>query len=236
MPVAIPEVSWRRSLRLTSSAWRSTCAAARTGRTTPPQARRLVSLPAEPELPDSVFVEDVAVVLDELAVVTLPGAESRRAESASIAAVLAGYRPLAAIEAPATLDGGDVLVAGRRVFVGLTSRSNTEGLAQLRSLLAPYGYAVEPVKVSGCLHLKSAVTCVAPDAVLLNPGWVDRSLLASFDQIEVDSAEPYAANGLLVGGALIYPQAFPRTAATLRERGFTLELLDLSELAKAEAR
>jgi dimethylargininase len=194
----------------------------------------VVSLPAEPDLPDSVFVEDTAVVLDELAVVTRPGAAPRRAEAASIAKVLAEHRPLAAIEAPATLDGGDVLVLGRRVLVGLSSRTNRDGFAQLRSLLAPLGYFVEPVEVRGCLHLKSAVTGVALDTVLLNPKWVDRSLFAAFDRIEIDPAEPYAANGLLIEDALVCPEAFPRTAARLRNRGIRLELLDLSEFAKAE--
>jgi dimethylargininase len=194
----------------------------------------VVSLPAEPEMPDSVFVEDIAVVFDELAVMTRPGAASRRAETATVARALAAHRSIATIEAPATLDGGDVLVLGRRVLVGLTSRSNLDGLEQLRSLLAPHGYAVEPVEVRGCLHLKSAVTRVAPDAVLLNPEWVDRSRFDGFDQIEIDASERHAANGLAVGGALVYPTAFPQTAERLRQRGIRLELLDLSELAKAE--
>jgi dimethylargininase len=195
---------------------------------------RVISLPAEPELPDSVFVEDCAVVLDELAVVTRPGAASRHAETASIAAVLAEYRPLATIEAPASLDGGDVLVLGRHVFVGMSGRSNRDGFDQLCSLLAPHGYAVEPVEVCGCLHLKSAVTQIAADAVLLNPSWIKRSVFTGLERIEIDSAEPYAANGLLIGDALVYPNAFPRTAERLRARGIRLELLDLSELAKAE--
>jgi dimethylargininase len=195
---------------------------------------RVVSLPAEPELPDSVFVEDTAVVLDELAVMTRPGAEARRAETASIAKVLADYRPLAAIAAPATLDGGDVLVLDRRVFVGLTGRSNRDGFEQLRALVGPHGYTVEPVEVHGCLHLKSAATRVGPNTVLINPQWVDRSLFGRFDRIEIDPAEPYAANGLLVGGALVYPDAFPRTADRLRQRSIRLELLELAELAKAE--
>ena len=194
----------------------------------------VVSLPAAPDLPDSVFVEDTAVVLDELAVVTRPGAESRRAETAALAAALAGYRPIATIGAPATLDGGDVLVLDRRVLVGLSSRSTRDGVEQLHSLLAPHGYRVEAVEVRGCLHLKSAVTRVATDTVLLNPLWVERSRFARFDVIEIDPAEPYAANGLLLGDTLVYPEAFPRTAERLRQRGIRLELLDLSELAKAE--
>ena len=195
---------------------------------------RVVSLPAEPDLPDSVFVEDTAVLVDELAVVTRPGAESRRVETASVARVLAEYRPIAAIQAPGTLDGGDVLRVGRRVFVALSARSNREGIEQLRALLSPFGYAVEALAVSGCLHLKSAVTQVAPDAVLLNRAWVDPAGFDGLRCIGIDPAEPYAANALLVGEAVIYPTAFSRTAARLERAGIRLVSVDVSELAKAE--
>lgn len=195
---------------------------------------KVVSLPAEPELPDSVFVEDTAVVVGELAVITRPGAASRRGETASVAAALAAFRPLAAIEAPATIDGGDVLVLGRRVLVGTSSRSNPSGVEQLRALLAPHGYTVEAVRIDGCLHLKSAVTAVAPGTLLLNPAWADTAPLAGLERIEVDPGEPFAANALLVGGRLVYPAAFPRTRARLQARGIELEIVDVSELAKAE--
>ena len=195
---------------------------------------RVASLPAEPDFPDSVFVEDAAVVVDELAVITRPGAPSRRGETESVAAALAPHRPVVAIEPPATLDGGDVLRLGRRVLVGRSSRSNAEGVAQLRALLAPHGYTVEGIAVSGCLHLKSAVTEVAPGAVLLNPAWVDPAIFAGTRLIEVDPGEPFAANALLVGGTAIYPSAFPRTAARLERVGVRLARVDVSELAKAE--
>ena len=195
---------------------------------------RIVSLPAEPNLPDSVFVEDVAVVLDELAVVTRPGAESRRAETALIARVLERFRPVAAIRAPGTLDGGDVLRVGRRVFAGLSARSNREGIEQLRALLLPNGYSVEALPVSGCLHLKSAATQVRPDAVLFNPLWVDRAAFEGYERLEVDPVEPDAANALLVGAGVIYPTAFPRTADRLERAGVPLVQTDVSELAKAE--
>ena len=194
----------------------------------------VVSLPVEPGLGDAVFVEDTAVVVDELAVVTRPGAASRRPETASIARALAPYRPLAAIRAPGVLDGGDVLRLGRRVLVGASSRSDPEGIGQLRALLAPHGYTVEAVPVAGCLHLKSAVTQVAPDTVLLNPSWVDPAAFAGLARIEVDPAEPYAANALLLGEVAVYPEAFPRTAARLARAGVALRLVDVSELAKAE--
>ena len=195
---------------------------------------RVVSLAAEPDLPDSVFVEDTAVVVDELAVITRPGASSRRPETAAIACALAAYRPLAEIVAPGTLDGGDVLRLGRRVLVGRSGRSNDAGIAQLAALLRPHGYTVEGVSVSGCLHLKSAVTQVAPDAVLLNPAWVDPAVFAGWRAIEVDPSEPYAANALLIGDAAIYPLALPRTAARLERAGVRLVTVDVSELAKAE--
>lgn len=195
---------------------------------------RVVSLPAEPELPDSVFVEDTAIVVDELAVITRPGAESRRGETPSVARVLAQHRPVAAIEAPGTLDGGDVLRLGRRLFVGLSGRSNQAGIEQLHTLLSSHGYTVEALPFTGCLHLKSAVTQVAPDAVLFNPAWVDPGAFEGFRHIEIDHAEAYAANALLVGDAVVYPEAFPRTAGSLKRAGVQLVTVNVSELAKAE--
>ncbi len=194
----------------------------------------VVSLPEEPELPDAVFVEDTAVVVDEVAVISRPGAASRRPETASVAAVLARYRPVVTIATPGTLDGGDVLRLGRRLFVGVSGRTNRAGIDQLRAALAPYGYTVEAVPVHGCLHLKSAVTQVAPDAVLVNPAWVDAGAFFGFTAIRVDPGEPFAANALMIGDAVIYPEAFPATAAALAGVGVALATVDVSELAKAE--
>src|SRR5262249_58760941 len=124
------------------------------------------------DLPDSVSAEDAAVVFDEIAVIARPGAQSRREEVDSVAEALGRYRPLRRIEPPGTLDGGDVLVAGRRVFVGRSSRTNGAGIDQMRRLLAPHGYTVEAVDVGGCLHLKSAVTVLPGDTLLANRAWV----------------------------------------------------------------
>jgi dimethylargininase len=195
---------------------------------------RVVELAAEPDLPDCVFVEDTAVVVDELAVITRPGAPSRHPETAAVARELARHRPLAEIAAPGTLDGGDVLRLGSRVLVGRSGRSNDAGIAQLAALLQPHGYIVEGVPVSGCLHLKSAVTQVAPDAVLLNSAWVDPATFAGHRVLAVDPSEAYAANALLIGDTAIYPTAFPRTAARLAAAGVRAVLVDVSELAKAE--
>jgi dimethylargininase len=188
----------------------------------------------EPELPDSVFVEDAAVVLDEVAVVTRPGAPSRRPETASVAEALARYRRVARIVEPGTLDGGDVLVAGRSVFVGVGARSNAEGLEQFRRILAPFGYRVAPVSVRGCLHLKSAATLVSESHVLVNPGWVDPDEFTPLEPVPIDPDEAFAANALLAGRRLLHGAAFARTRLRLERLGLAVVPVDLGELAKAE--
>ena len=195
---------------------------------------RVETLPPLPENPDAVFVEDTAVVLDEVAIITRPGAESRRAEVDSSAAALARHRKLAYIEAPGTLDGGDVLTVGRRLYVGLSARSSKEGIQQLRDHLKPYGYWVEGVELHGCLHLKTAVTQVADKTLLINPQWVRGGSFEGVDLIEVDMSEPPAANAVRIGDALIYPTSFPRTQARLEQRGLNLHAVDMSETEKAE--
>lgn len=195
---------------------------------------RVRCLPAEPDLPDSVFVEDCAVVFDELAILARPGAESRRGEVPSVAAALRPYRKLQVLEAPATLDGGDVLRIGAAVFVGLSRRTNGAAVAQLRALLTPLGYRVEGVPVEGCLHLKSAVTQVAAGTLLINRRWVDAEPFARLELIDVDPTEPFAANALLVGESIVYPTAYPLTRLRLLQHGLDVRGVDMSELAKAE--
>jgi dimethylargininase len=191
-------------------------------------------LPAEPELPDAVFVEDTAVVVEELAVLTNPGAASRRPEVASVAEALRPWRPLARLGSPATLDGGDVLRVGRTLYVGLGARSNAEGALELRRLLAPFGYRIETIEVRGCLHLKSAVTAIDDALLLINPACCDPELFGATAVLEVDPGEPAAANVLRLADGVILDAAYPKTAARLRARGVTVHTVDLSELAKAE--
>ncbi len=193
--------------------------------------------PPAHDLPDSVFVEDVAIVLDEVAIITRPGAESRRRERDAVAAVLSEYRPLQSIGAPGTLDGGDVLRLGRTVYVGLSTRTNEDGAGQLVRHLAPLGYSVECVQTSACLHLKSAVTAIDSDRVLCNPEWIDTRVFshADVDVITVDPVEPHAANVLRLGSTIVCAASHERTAAALRARGYSVCMVDVSELAKAEA-
>ncbi len=195
---------------------------------------RLVRPAPEPDLPDAVFVEDTAVVLDELAVITRPGAASRRAETASVASALAAHREVVAIGEPATLDGGDVLVVGRRVVVGRSTRTNRDGFEALRAILGPRGYTVAAADVGGCLHLKSAITRVGEDTMLLNPEWVDRAAFPGARFVETHPEEPAAANALLVGATVVFPEAFPRTRERLERAGIGIAPVDASELAKAE--
>ena len=196
---------------------------------------RVVSLPAEPDLPDSMFVEDPAIVLDELAVIFPLGTATRRAEVGSLVPALANFRKLEYVALPGTLEGGDVLRIGRKLFVGLTRRNNAEGIRQLAQILAPYDYEVISVPVTGCLHLKSAVTFLGRKTLLANKAWFDPAVLAKCDFVEVDPAEPQAANALAISDAVILPLSFPKTRVLVESAGFHVTPLDISELQKAEA-
>lgn len=196
------------------------------------QVRRL---PRAPELPDAVFVEDTAVVLEEVAVITRPGAPSRRAETNSTAAALALHRPIVPIVEPGTLDGGDVLVIGGRIYVGRSSRTNDAGIVQLTTILEPLGYEVVAVGFTGCLHLKSCVTRVAEHLVLLNPAMVDARVFAGCHSVAVDPTEPHAGNALMLGGSVLHPEHFRRTGARLAAAGLQVIPVAIAELAKAEA-
>ena len=194
----------------------------------------VIELPAERNLPDSVFVEDTAVILPEVAVITCPGADSRKPETESIARALAPLRKLVHVREPATVDGGDVLVLGKNIYVGLSTRSNQEAIHQLQTLLGEYGYSVIGVELHDCLHLKSSATRVDEGTLLINKDWVDTGHFAGFEMIEVDPSEPYAANCLPIGDSIIFPTAFPKTRAKLEARGYKISVVDVSELAKAE--
>lgn len=192
-------------------------------------------LDAGENMPDAVFVEDIAVVLNEGAVICRSGAESRRAETPSVQEVIERHgRPVQHITAPGTLDGGDVLVIGRTVYVGSSARTNRAGIDQLARMLKPVGYEVRAVPVHGCLHLKSAATAIAPDTVLINREWVQADAFADLSLLDIDPQEPYGANALAVANVVIYPTAFPRTRERMERRGLRVRPVDIDELQKAE--
>jgi dimethylargininase len=192
-------------------------------------------IPAAHDLPDSVFVEDAAIVLDEVAIITRPGASSRRPETRSVAEAVAPFRQLEFLADPGTLDGGDVLRLGRSLYVGVGGRTNMAGARQLADLVSSYRYVVTPVKITECLHLKSAVTELAAGLVLVNPAWVRARTFEGCDAIEVDPGEPFAANVLRIGDTILSASAYDRTNARLTAVGLNVKSVDVAELSKAEA-
>lgn len=191
-------------------------------------------LPALHDHPDSVFVEDTALVFDECAIITRPGAESRRGETAGVAAALKPLRRLYHIEGPGTLDGGDVLVVGKRVYVGASTRSNEDGARQLAVALSNYGYSVTRTPMRDCLHLKTAVSTLPNGVLLLDPRFVDDESFDGARSMHVHPDEPEAANALVVGTTVILPSTAVQTRALLDAAGYETLALDASELAKAE--
>ena len=196
---------------------------------------RVIRLPAEPDMPDSVFVEDTAIALDELAVITRPGAPSRQAETESVAGAISEFRTLKFIQPPATIDGGDVMRIDRTLYIGLSARTNSEGVSQLREIVAPHNYRVETIETAGCLHLKTGCVYLCHQTILANRNWINLQLLAGFDLIDVPEDEPYAANTLTVGDTILTSSGFPKTRRLIEERGFKTQVIDISELQKAEA-
>jgi dimethylargininase len=194
---------------------------------------RIAEVPGAPELPDSVFIEDTALVLGSLAVIARSGAESRRPEAAAVAAVLSNYCELAYPPPQVHFDGGDILAMGRRIYVGRSKRTNYAAIDYLTTLLRPRNYEVVPAAVSGCLHLKSGVTSLGHETVLINPHWIPRELFAPFAQVEVDPQEQ-GASALHVGQRLLMSSSYPRTAKRVESQGFTPRLLELSEFHRAE--
>jgi dimethylargininase len=187
------------------------------------------------EMPDCAFVEDAAIVLDELAVLASMGVASRRAETAIIERELSWYRQVHRIDLPATIEGGDVLQVGKTLLVGRSPRTNEEGIRALDGIVRRFNYRVIPVPLRGCLHLKSACTALDDETLLVNPRWLDAETLAGYRRVEVDEHEPWAGDVLRVGGHLCLSAAYPRTAQKIAALGYQLETVDLSEFAKAEA-
>jgi dimethylargininase len=195
---------------------------------------RVEWLTALPQHADGVFVEDTAVVVDEVAVIGRPGVVSRRLETASMADALSRYRPLRTLPDAACLEGGDVMRVGRMLYVGRSARTNQSGIDGLRDSVAEYGYQVQPVELKGCLHLKTACTFVPPGILLFNPDWVDATMFPGLDPVAVDAAEPFAANTLTLGDITLVGTQFPRTCERLEQLGIRTQMVDLTELAKAE--
>ncbi len=187
-----------------------------------------------PEYPDAHFVEDTAVVTPAVAIITNPGAESRKGEADAIAPVLARYRKTVRIQAPGTLDGGDVLMVGTHFFIGLSERTNQEGTEQLGRILETYGNTWTMVPVVTGLHFKSSVNYVGKNILLVTEDFVDLDELKDYEKIIVDKDEAYACNTLLANDRLITPKGFPRTRKKLEAIGLEIVELDVSEVRKMD--
>jgi dimethylargininase len=186
-------------------------------------------------LPDSVFVEDTALVLDEIGIILPMGTESRREENTFIASQLIKFRDLEQIKQPAQLEGGDILQIGKNLYVGLTSRSNKQGAQALADMVRPFGYRVKTVKVFDCLHLKTGCTALDEENILINPQWVDSESLKDMNQLIVPPEEEFAANILRVGTIICMSAGFPRTRKMIEDLGYKVMVIDISEFKKAEA-
>jgi dimethylargininase len=183
---------------------------------------------------DGVFIEDTAVVLDEVAILASMGTASRRGEPAGIEQVLREYREVVRIEPPAMLEGGDVLRVGKTLLVGLSTRTNAAGVSALADVARRYDYKIHSVAVRGCLHLKTGCTALPGGRLLVNPAWIELSGLRGYELIFVPDDEPAAGNVILLDAAVILAAAHQRTAGMIAKLGVTAHPVDISEFAKAE--
>jgi dimethylargininase len=192
------------------------------------------TLAVNQDCPDGVFIEDAAVVLDEVAILASMASASRRPELAAIKTPLSAYREVYSLEPPAMLEGGDVLRVGRTLLVGQSARTNDAGMKALQEVVGRFGYSVRGVPVKDCLHLKTACTALPDRRLLVNPAWLDLKALHDFDVVAVPPSEPWAANILSIGQQVCVGASYVRTAQMIRDLGFAVTTVDLSEFAKAE--
>lgn len=193
------------------------------------------SLPPVDRYPDSVFIEDNAIILDELAVMTSMGAGSRHGEPALLVPVLSKYRRLVKISLPATIEGGDVVQIGKALYVGLSARTNHAGIEALRALVEPLGYAVHPIEVRGCLHLKTACTPLDDETLLVNPYWINVEALGSLRLLPVPTNEPFGATVMRLQKGILANVSYPLTLEMIDAHGYQVTSVDMSEFSKAEA-
>ncbi len=194
----------------------------------------LIAMPSNQHYPDCCFVQDTAIVLDEVCVMASMGATRRRGETSEVEKTLSRFRPIERILLPATLDGGDVVQVGRRLFVGLSTRTNGRGIEALCRIVEPLGYAVVPVMVNGGLHLTTGCGVINDETVLLNPRWLDSRAFKGLRQLHVSEDEPWAANTIRINEMVCLEQGAPRTVDLVQPYAASIETLDISEFRKAE--
>lgn len=194
----------------------------------------LMPVAASDSHPDCCFVQDTAVVLDEVCVIASMGADTRLGEVAEVEKLVAPLRKIRHIFLPATLDGGDVVQFGKRLFVGLSTRTNARGIAALAEIVESYGYTVIPVVVNGGLHLTTGCGIVNDETVLLNPRWLDALAFSGLRQLYVPEDEPWAANTIRVDDNVCLEEGAPQTVDLVQPYAGNIAMLDISEFRKAE--
>jgi len=192
-------------------------------------------LSVNPDSPDSCFIEDTAIVVDEAIIATNIGSPTRQHESKNVALELARYREIIRIQPPATIDGGDVLRVGRRIYVRVSGRTNDQGFHELAQILQPWNYEVIPVELKNCLHLKTACTAIDDETILLNPHWVAPEVFSDYKVLSVPEEEGWAANTIRVGGTVLLQRGFPQTLQIVEKYHDSIATLDISEFRKVEA-
>ena len=199
----------------------------------------VMALRPDEDFPDSTFVEDTAIMLEECAIITNPGAESRKGEIFEIHDVLQSlYSELEMIYAPGTLEGGDVMRVGRHVYIGLSHRSNMAGAQQLIGILKKYEYTASIVPLKSFLHLKTGMSYLGNNILLVSGEFVGNPTFESFRQVLVEPDEAYAANSIRVNDCVIMPEGFPETEAAIQEAGMledanlTVKTVYISEFRK----
>lgn len=194
----------------------------------------LIRLDTDDSLPDCCFTEDTAVIIDDLAIITSPGIESRVAETIALEKTLALYKGIFRISQPGTIEGGDVLRIERTLYIGISSRTNSEGIRQMAAILEPRGYCIVPVEIRNTLHLKSVCTYLGNGLIIVAEGYFDLNIFSGFEKIIVPEEEAYCANCLSVNRRVIIPKGFPKTKELLEEKGLLVIELEMSEFRKAD--
>ncbi len=197
-------------------------------------SEELVELPPLAGCPDAYFVEDVAVVLPEIAILTRPGAAARRAEVDAMEPVLAARREIARLEDPATLDGGDVMVVGSEIFVGRSARTNQAGYEQFAALVKRHGYRCTAVEVTHSLHLKSGAAHLGDGLLLLAPSYAASPAFADHPRMVAPPAEVYACNCLRLGDEILLPDGFPATRELLAAHGLRTAVLAVDQVERMD--
>ncbi len=192
----------------------------------------LIRLEADERYPDGCFVEDTTVVAGDLAVMLPIGAPSRVGEEVEVEKTLRRYKIVEEIKPPASMDGGDILKIEKRLYIGLSQRTNRRAISELGKLISPQGYEAIPVPLEKVLHLKSAVSYLGEQHVVVSPGSFDDRVLSEYNKITVPDDEAYSANCLAVNGVVLVSKGFPRTKSRIESAGFETVELDMSEFRK----